>query len=137
LIAVGLAFTIVLAVRGTADKAPTVSESVAIVCIAGLFQVVGAFSIALAGRTDPGLARSAVRRLLGLAKSTSSLRINVEAQYEAATQKNREILGIASVQLSMIEEGMLHAIEDWREVHYAELRELVKDSENDKETDNG
>jgi hypothetical protein len=51
----------------------------------------------------------------------------VEASFDGASaQEVRRTLGVVSVELSWIEEGILEAVEDWNEFHQDALRKLTE-----------
>lgn len=118
LVVLGFILTVVLAILGVQGKATEWPTFVLLTVLAGVFQVAGASKFHSAGRADPSLARASVRRLIALAARAHNSRIAAEASYEQGTpNESKKQMGVMSAELSFIEEGLIHAIEDWREFH--------------------
>jgi hypothetical protein len=107
--------------------------SIAFALLAGGFQLASAWMFNNIGRVDPTLARASVRRLLTTASRTSSMRKQVEQQFDTGnTESRRRTLGETSVALSFIEEDVTNSIFDWYEFHAEALRDL-KESHDESE----
>ncbi len=114
--ALAFCLTVVLAFA-TGGKRPVGSREAALIAILiGLLQVIGAMTASRVGRPDPMLARQSVRGLLRLAARVQLSRITAEKELLEGTPKSiKETLGVLSVNLSWIEEGLGSAVDDWKE----------------------
>lgn len=127
LFVVGFGLTIALGVLAGADDPPSRSTSALLVVLAGVFQVASASQFHSIGRADPGLARAAVRRLIRMGTRAGDTRQAVEASFDkGSAAEQRRTLGLVSVELSWIEEGILEAVEDWNEFHQDALKRLTE-----------
>lgn len=127
LFVVGFGLTIGLGVLAGADDPPSQATSALLVVLAGVFQVASANQFHSIGRADPGLARAAVRRLIRMGTRARDARQAVEASFDhGSAPELRRTLGLVSVELSWIEEGILEAVEDWNEFHLDALKQLTE-----------
>lgn len=134
LIGLSIVITVYLAARGSSQRPPSPAEAAALTILAGAFQILGAASISKQGRADPGHARSAVRRLLGIGIKAQKAELLAQSAYEKGNASiRREGLGQVSVALSYIQEETAAAIEDWNHIHADALRDLLRPTATDAE----
>ena len=125
LFVVGFAVTIYLAMQTSTTEPPTAAESGLLVVLAAVFQAGSIYVFNGAGRADPSLARTAVRRLIELTARAKAARIHAESTYEAANAaESKRVMGLISVELSYIEEGIAGAAKDWAEFHPDAIKKL-------------
>lgn len=132
LIAVGFAFTIALGVLNGNEKQPGRSTSALLVVVGGIFQLAGAATFNKVGKADPTLASSSVRRLRRLGGRAGEARKLSEDAFESGGNATslRQTMGVLSVKLSFIEDGLVDQIEDWRLFHEETVRELEEGTTN-------
>lgn len=124
----GFGFTIYLGFLSGADKQPSRVTSALLVILAGIFQFWSAAQFNKIGKAEPGLARAAVRRLVTMAKRTQHARLLAEESYDGSNATQiRRAMGRISVDLSWIEEGIIHSVQDWNEFHKDALSELMEE----------
>lgn len=125
LVVVAFGFTVAIALLGgTAET----SVLLLLTLLAGVFQYLGASKFHDAGRADPSLARSSVKRLLSFASRAQKARRAAETAYEVGQPAEaKRLMGVLSAELSFLEEGYVQAIEDWREFHADALEDIEKE----------
>ncbi|MDA0564607.1 hypothetical protein LG943_09735 [Streptomonospora sp. S1-112] len=130
LVLLGFSLTVYLGFESGAEEQPTRGTSALIAVLSGVFQFMGAARFHAIGKADPTLARASVRRLHKMILRANATRILSEklAEYSNIPTKHKNALGMISVNLSWIEEGLLDAVDDWREFHGRALREIREDS---------
>src|SRR5689334_20014062 len=104
--------TVFLGVLSGSQKAPSRSTSALLVVLAGILQIASASQFNAIGRADPALARATVRRLLRMGTRTHQARLLAEECFETSSpnaQELRRTMGILSVELSWVEEGLAEA----------------------------
>jgi len=110
LVAIGLVFTVLIAVLGGSAKASAI-VLLLLALLAGVFQVLGASKYHTKGKVDPSHARSSVQRLVARAARAHEVRVAVEQAYaETGTDEARLSLGRISVELSILEEGLVEGV---------------------------
>lgn len=130
LLLAGFGLTISLGVLTGADEPPSRATSALLVVLAGGFQFAGAAKFHRIGKADPGLARAAVRRLLQMGRRAQQARQTAEQAFdEGNAAVLRGSMGRISVELSWIEEGLLHCIKDWEEFHEDALKPLKDETQ--------
>lgn len=135
LIALSVVATVILAMR-SADKPPSGFETGFFVLLAAVLQLGSAFAFSRRGRADPAHVNASFRRLAHLAERAANATVIAETasgQDVKFAETKRAVL-MLSRDLSMIQEGILDAGEDWAEVH-PELQKLAQKDPN--ETDPG
>lgn len=121
-----------LGIAQGAEKPPTQSTNVLLIVLTGVFQLAGYVFFDGIGKADPGLARSAVRRLIALGVQTHAARKIAEAnEYERDGGELRAAVGKISAMLSAVEEGLVDSVKDWQEFRDEALRELTKEEGSD------
>lgn len=132
LIAIGFAFTIALGVLNGNEEQPSRSTSALLVVVSGIFQLAGAATFNKFGKADPTLAESSIRRLRGLGERAGEARTLCEEAFESGANAGalRQTVGVLSVQLSFIEEGLVYQIEDWRLFHEETVKKLEEGTTN-------
>lgn len=127
----GFLVTAYVAYLGSQDPPPAVLVNVVLVILAGLCQIIAGSQFQGIGRADPGLARASVRRLVAMTQRVAARKRVVEEAYDTGgAVELRKVMGLLSVDLSWLEEGLLHAKDDWVEFHEDALRGVVKPEEN-------
>lgn len=107
------------------DTVSTPLVSALMVCLAAALQGASAFIFSGIGRADPSLARTAVRRLVALTGSAQRARVRAETAYETAqAAQMRATMGLLTVELATIEEGVANAALDWAEFHPDAIKKL-------------
>lgn len=128
LAAAAFAATALIAVlSGTASTAVLLLLTV----LAGIFQIASASKFHSAGRADPSLARASVRRLVALAVRAKATKEQVEEVFENGSATDaKKLMGPLSVEMSHVEEGAKHAVDDWLEFHSDALKDLTEEESN-------
>lgn len=122
---VGFAITVYFAIATSTTEPPTPGESGLLVVLAAVFQAGSIYVFNGAGRADPSLARTAVRRLIELTARAKAARIHAENTYETASAaESKRVMGLISVELSYLEEGIAGAAKDWAEFHPDAIKKL-------------
>ncbi|WP_065571420.1 hypothetical protein [Microbacterium oleivorans] len=107
------------------DTVSTPLVSALLVILAAVLQGGSAFTFGSIGRADPSLARTAVRRLIDLTATTQRARVRAETAYENATASEmKSSMGLLTVELAGIEEGVASAALDWAEFHPEAIKKL-------------
>lgn len=102
--------------------------SVVLVLIAGALQFGAAFVFDRSGRADPTLARVAVGSLLRLVSQTKRARIRAENALTGGDENAmRTAMGMLSVELSFIEEGVSDAAQAWAAFHPEAISRLAEE----------
>jgi hypothetical protein len=115
------------AVWGTDKEPPTLGEVIGLTLVSGALQLSGAAMLNRAGKADASLARSAVRRLLGMVKKAQEARILAEEARELTKiAEMRNIVGILSRDLSHLEDGCVQEIENWQDIHERALKDILR-----------
>lgn len=128
----GVGTTIWLGVLGAADEPLSRDTAALLVLASGAFQVVGGSLVHSIGKADPGLARAAVRRLIGQTnRAQRAEHLAQEAFEQGGVAELRRAMGQVSVHLSYLAEGAVEAIADWHEFHGRALEGLVAEGEPD------
>lgn len=135
LLAIGVALTVAIAVLGSSSKPASASTQALLTLMAALAQVGAALTFARIGRADPTLARSAVSRLIRLARRAIEGRQLADglAVHDAVPAELRAAAGRLSVHLSYLEEGFVESVEDWRSFHPATVKNVEKGLSRDDE----
>lgn len=125
---VGVGLTVLIAILGSRTKPPSASTQGLLTLMATLAQLGAALAFASVGRADPTLARSAVSRLLRLARRAIESRNIAErlAEHEGVPFELRTAAGRLSVHLSYLEEGFVESVEDWRSFHPTTVKNVEK-----------
>jgi len=107
------------------DTVSTPLVSALLVVLAAVFQGASALVFRAIGRADPSLARTAVRRLIELTARTQRARVRAENAYETASAGEMKAnMGLLTVELANIEEGVAGAALDWAEFHPEAIKKL-------------
>jgi hypothetical protein len=109
----------------TSESPPALSTSALLVVISGVLQLGSYLAFSGVGKVDPTVARSAVRRLAGLASVAHQARVEAEA-LEGVVNRSRldRALGKISVSLSILEDQLYAAIQEWKDTHGEALKDL-------------
>lgn len=122
---------LLLAILGSLDALDSAWAAL-ITVISGLFQLAGASMLHREGRADPALARSAVGRLLSMARRAAEAERLAQDSFESGTASDRrDALGLVSVHLSYLQEQSLQAVDAWHDFHEEAVRELLTEDDND------
>lgn len=125
LLVAGILVMIYMAAQSSTITPPTALESTLLVAISSGLQIASVAVFNGNGRADPSLARSAVRRLIELTARASKARILAEHAYELSTPADaKRVMGLMSVELSYIEEGIAGGAKDWAEFHPEAIKKL-------------
>lgn len=116
LLTVGLGATIVLAYVAGANKPPSQSVQVGLAALSILANAGASLAFSRVGRADPTHAQQSAARLIALANQTMSARTAAETAFEGTGTEGElhTAMGMMSVHLSYIEDGLVGAVEDWR-----------------------
>ena len=125
LFAASIGVTIFMAARAASATSPSAMESVLLIVVAAGFQAASAVAFGSSGRADPALARTAVRRLVELTARAQSARKVAQVAYESLSAvESKKTMGLISVELSYLEEGIAGGALDWAEFHPDAVRKL-------------
>lgn len=128
LVLLGLAVSVVLAVRGNSKTPPSAGTQGLFVLVSAVCQVGAAWVFSRVGRVDPSHPARAVRRLERLRARASSGRQVAEALYDnpgMAIGERKQALGELSVWMSVVQEEVVEAMEDWAAAVPDALREAA------------
>jgi len=119
LLIVGLGATVALAFIAGAKKPPSQSVQVGLAALSILANAGASFAFSGVGRADPSHARQSAARLIRTATQAASARETAERAFEANLPKValHSAMGMMSVHLSYIEDGLIGAVDDWRVFH--------------------
>lgn len=125
LLIAGIGVMVFMAAQSSMTTPPSALESTLLVVLSSCLQIASVAVFNGNGRADPSLARSAVRRLIELTARAGQARIAAEQAYELSSPADaKKAMGLISVQLSYIEEGIAGGAKDWAEFHPDAIRKL-------------
>ena len=116
--AVGVSIPIVLAITGSRDEPPSASVQGLLAFVAVVAQVAAGWLFSSVGVVDPSHPRRAVRRLEGLRRRAAEARLVADRLVDMPDMKvadRRVALGELSVWMSVVQEEVVEAMEDWYE----------------------
>lgn len=124
LFALGLLFTVFLALRASIDDTPSLSTAVLLALISAVFQVGGAVAFRKDGRADDSLAVSSSERLYRLGLRAQAAADTTQKAFESnmPAKDLHTVLGIMSNELDNISDKIVDALRDWQTFHPAALR---------------
>lgn len=136
LVLAGVGLTIVLTFLGNVDDPPSASNQALLALLAISAQIGAAWVFNGEGKPDPTMARRSVARLVRLATRVEGARLQAQAASGKGTAAAdvREAVGLLSVHLSYIEEGVVESIDDWR-AFYSEAVEEVEKTKRERSAD--
>lgn len=119
-----------LAYQSVQPKPQTVTDAVVFAVLAALANVFAAFAFASVGAVTPTHARSAVARLLRIARTLTTRYTKMTEELETGT--DRAVAVEARVMTAEVLTAILtlnDAITDWNEVHGEALTEVLRDAQ--------
>lgn len=116
LVIAGLAGSVVLALRGSSETPPSAAAQGLFVLLLAICQIGAALSFSRVGRVDPSHPVRAIRRLEQLRERAAGARKVAEGLAENPNMNlgdRKQALGELSVWMSVIQEDVVEAMEDW------------------------
>lgn len=115
--------TVILAISSSSTHPPGGATQALFVLIIAGTQIGSSFTFSGIGRADPTHARQSSKRLATLAAQVDRSRLRAEAAFEGDRSKAdlHTEMGRLSAELSIFEDGLVGALEDWRVFHPSAL----------------
>lgn len=133
---VGAGIPVFLAYKGSSEKPPTAAIQGLLAFVSVASQIAAAWLFSHVGIVDPSHPKRAIRRLEGLRRKSSEARRVTEQLVDAPEMKladRRAVLGEMSVWMSVIQEEVVEAMEDW----YLAMPHAIESAVDQEQEDDG